>query len=1079
MAETRSVLSGMRGFLLPGRASLGAMVAALIFTCGTLPGAADDLQGADSLLKQLDALQSAAPAKTPASSGSGVITFAKDLAAFTKASNDIAPPDAAQQWMALYDRAQGLNRAPSHGFSGFSGAATLAVFTALPSPAAWPSLQKLVEGRAVDQWGKPAAGPAMRLIMDTLNNKEDQQWTELAGLMGQSPSASPYARIYQNEGQGVMGLGTELCEVSSKSDDVEKFWKTALGDPAAPDKAPANQNGSPLVLPDLVTILGAARAEPLIRQVLLLPEVGISGVHGLATEALARKLALANIDKVRVPPWCLTQSLDGAPLYEALTKKFPNNSDGQACAIYYVIALVVQGKPDEAAKASAGIDFSNIEAAAGKATDAGYGLQVYDFIHSYLTLHPESDIWKFYVDLAGQTGHAAEALKFIQDTSARTDISDVAHGQVRAILYRALLAVDKVDEGIEQLRALIKSQKGQLPVPPAANSAQASGLGSVISQIAHQIKVASSGGGEKNPTDQLVEYDIELAKLGRLLKRDDLEKEGLTDAMNTVRNLPQLQPGDSGFSGFSGPTNDLVTYLIETGRYAEAEKLLIGEIVRSVSQSDAQAKAQGSVSFGGRRFRYFDYETRQYLMKLALVYYEAGRWADIMVLLGKVPDWGVKDLAEIANEGAYLPHRTTPHMDLMAARALAETGQVEKARPILDYTLQEDSDNDAAYALLLKIGTGDVVAKLDALYKLDQFQERPLIWKAVLLLKEGKVDEAESACKAAIAVDPSDGEEGKGDRMRVYSVMADVCEAKKDDKQAAFFRNVVKAIRLSEDADDFYDAGLLTRAVAMYNQALGLFADAYCIQSRMARQLAELGRLDEAAVHYRKAFELMPVSFGRLESHCFGCERAFEGKTATSIAEKVFTEMMAKDPKKPQIPYLLGYLYMEEKHYPEALANFQKAAQLDPDYINAWKHIVDIGKNYQLNPDLRDEAVFNLLRLDPAGRHVTPDTSRVRQLDKLWVAEEKAAKAVPVLPKALLVLTASAAQISGGDGDDDANLAAGGITGQVQHEAQAWIDLQQKSMRIGQPFYHSRGETFSPRDVILSNQIISGAIRFF
>ena len=35
----------------------------------------------------------------------------------------------------------------------------------------------------------------------------------------------------------------------------------------------------------------------------------------------------------------------------------------------------------------------------------------------------------------------------------------------------------------------------------------------------------------------------------------------------------------------------------------------------------------------------------------------------------------------------------------------------------------------------------------------------------------------------------------------------------------------------------------------------------------------------------------MPDSFGRVESHCFGCERAFEGQRAQSLAEKIFTEL--------------------------------------------------------------------------------------------------------------------------------------------------------------------------------------------
>jgi hypothetical protein len=52
---------------------------------------------------------------------------------------------------------------------------------------------------------------------------------------------------------------------------------------------------------------------------------------------------------------------------------------------------------------------------------------------------------------------------------------------------------------------------------------------------------------------------------------------------------------------------------------------------------------------------------------------------------------------------------------------------------------------------------------------------------------------------------------------------------------------------------------------------------------------------------------MMPDSFGRVESHCFGCERAFDGERAQSIAERVFTGIAAKRPDNPQVHYLLGY----------------------------------------------------------------------------------------------------------------------------------------------------------------------------
>jgi tetratricopeptide (TPR) repeat protein len=953
----------------------------------------------------------------------------KDISLFSKTVGSLAPEEAAREWLALYDRGIALRSDPSQ--MDMSGETPQTIMEALPGPESWPELQKLVEARVPAQQPNPWDYALLLLVVHTLNNVEDKQWADLASLASlASNPAGAQADAGLEMATDLLGLGSKMSTVALSADQAEKFWDSMLGIlekmPAQPGSM--DQGDSGLELPDLVSLLGEAKAEPLLLRALLLPNTKFSKIDGVETAKLARKLALANVDKLQQPPWFLTESLDGSDLYVALLRKFPANP-GSSGSLYHVLALVVQGQPDDAVKAAASINGASLEDAATKAAEAGYGMQVYDFLRALLKAQPENDSWKIYVDLAAQTGHAQEALQFVQDSLARKDLSDIARANIQGILYRALLAVDKVDEGIGQLRALIKAAKAA-PVGSSATSGYA---------FAGITGTAQGDGGAN-----IAEMDIELARLGHLLKRDALEAEGLDDAR------------------LRSPKDDLISYLIETGRGVEAEKLLID----AIADEAAKEKAAPRQSYG-----YFaGYSPSQkHLVQLAQVYYKAGRWEDILTILEQVPGWGAGDLVDVADQKAYSERYSPPSLGLMAARALWETGRTDKALQVLDYTLRVDAGDDAVYELLLKVDKGDLVAKLDGLYQQDQFQNRPLIWKATVLLQQGKVAEAEQACKTAISIDPSDGETGKGDRMRVYSVMADVCDAKKDATQAAFFRNVIKAIRLSEDADDYYDAGLLTQAVGMYAKALDLFSDAYCIQSRIARQLAELGRTEEAAVHYRKAYELMPVSFGRMESHCFGCERAFEGKTATSIAERTFTDMLAKDPKKPQLYYLLGYLYKEEERYPGAVTNFQKAAELDPDYINAWKQIMDISDDYRLSPDLRDVAVFNVLRLDPAGRHISPNTESVRQLAKLWAVEEASLRATLPAPATLFSLTATAAQQSEYE-EQMKKMVPNGLSPDMTSFIQDQINLR---------WNHKPKTESAPRMAVLANGVITTALQSF
>jgi tetratricopeptide (TPR) repeat protein len=329
------------------------------------------------------------------------------------------------------------------------------------------------------------------------------------------------------------------------------------------------------------------------------------------------------------------------------------------------------------------------------------------------------------------------------------------------------------------------------------------------------------------------------------------------------------------------------------------------------------------------------------------------------------------------------------------------------ARKIDDAVLDRYPGLDRGYELLLALQGTNAIPRLDELFSRDQFEERPLIWKAHLLRQQNQLDEAEKIIRQAIAIDPSDGEEGRGDRMRAYSELATILAARGDNKDADDYSNVVKSIRLSEDADQFYTAGLLKHAIGMYEQALNYFSDAYCIQSRLAVQLAALGKVAEAEEHYRRAYELMPDSFGRVESHCFGCERVFDGERAQSIAEKVFVQLAAERPNKPQVHYLLGYLRTEQERYNEALTNYLTAVRLDPDYLNAWVKAQEASAQTLMSPQQRDEIAFNILRLDPLQRHAHADFQRVSNLNGLWTAVADAASHQPAPATDLLTLDAS------------------------------------------------------------------------
>jgi len=451
-------------------------------------------------------------------------------------------------------------------------------------------------------------------------------------------------------------------------------------------------------------------------------------------------------------------------------------------------------------------------------------------------------------------------------------------------------------------------------------------------------------------------------------------------------------------------------FLDELGRGPEAEAILATDLTTVVARKVPQ-----------RRFGYERQSAAPVLTALARLYHRAGRHADVLKLYNDAPYWGVKDLADLNLNfqtvdlerlmPSYSYQHVTVPVGFYCAAAMAKTGRAAEGRKLLDPLFDQSPGCDQLYELLLSIDGANALTALEALFARDQFEERPLIWKAHWLRTHQRMEEAEQAARKAIATDPTDGEQGPSDRIRAYAELAKIRAARGDTNETRTLRAVVQSVQLAERADQFHAAGLLKRAVALYEDSLGHFADAYCIHARRAVQMSDLGQHALAEEHYRRAYELMPAQFGRMESYCFGCERAFDGERAQGIAQKVFTELARKTPNKPQVHYLLGYLREEQGRYSEALASYRTAVKLDPDYFNAWQRIENIRSHVLQSAPERDAVVFNLIRLDLLHRHANPSFETVTDLAALRRNLSIAASKRPPKPERLYPLSASKAEI--------------------------------------------------------------------
>jgi len=152
----------------------------------------------------------------------------------------------------------------------------------------------------------------------------------------------------------------------------------------------------------------------------------------------------------------------------------------------------------------------------------------------------------------------------------------------------------------------------------------------------------------------------------------------------------------------------------------------------------------------------------------------------------------------------------------------------------------------------------------------------------------------------------------------------------------------------------------------------------------------------------------MPDSFGRVESHCFGCESIFSDSRAQGIAETVFSEMVIKNPNKPQVHYMHGYLKEEQGQYLAALASYRKAVALDPEYLNAWKKIFLLSKKTHIEPWEVNNVALKLISLDPSFKHIRFDIEVVSDLKGLWQTFYEAKDTIKGKPSFSYQLSSSA-----------------------------------------------------------------------
>ncbi|MCX7046566.1 MAG: hypothetical protein NTX50_13910, partial [Candidatus Sumerlaeota bacterium] len=749
-----------------------------------------------------------------------------------------------------------------------------------------------------------------------------------------------------------------------------------------------------LVLPDLIRLVGAETAERLIAKAVRTPSVRLTLRAQGATVDLTRRLMLEAIDSITKPNWDLAEAPEGVALYEAMRKRFPRVTHEQSEA--------ARKRREAIAKSPVGgmVDSSQLERS--EDADKQKNRDSAEADCAYL----------LYLIAEGRRDEA---------TSLALDLSESAGSYYLRSLSKRYSG-GRLVELRDFLAALLKKKPelefwdGYIEMAQKTGRAQ-----EAIFLLQEAMKsVREKSGKESYAMSRLRDSLITL-----LLAQDRVE-----EAVALIREKASAQTGDDshrykrllnlgdvlqrpawvkeafpycGRLFYSGAKEELyedeMPIAWRAGLAADIETTVSQLLFKSIK--DAKRSHTKPEEFG-------PYDDA--LKQLIMIYDAAGRSADVLMLLARAPWWNQKDLNEISSNKGFLA---------AAARALAAAGRKDEAARILKSVIYDYPGYDPAYQTLADFSGPDLIPWLDELLRRRPFEERPLIWKAYILLKARRLDEAEKAAREALKIDPTDGEQPTGDRARAYAVLADILTARGNNNEAANFRKVVEAVREGEKGDALAGAGLMKRARASYEKSQNTFADAYCVLWRLAQRMQDEGDPEGARKYYRQAFERMPGQFGRITQRRSGCENFFDDRGKRSLAEEVLLKAAQANSNQPQLYYLIGQLREKQMRNEEAYAAYRRAVDLDPEYVDAWRALFDIASKAFLTRAEQDAIALRLLALDPFGPRIfyayrdfrNDLLYEIADLKGLWRVTSDNRRLAVLRPKSLLSLPAAKARL--------------------------------------------------------------------
>lgn len=823
----------------------------------------------------------------------------------------LTPGDAAARWLKVVDaNFAAESEHEKDGFPLHKGIPFRDLLAAIPPPADWPELRRQIKARVANP--PSVKDSCLLLLADALTGNLDEQWSDsllLQNALSKIKKVEPF--------------GSEIPKTpwQIKEELARRIWDGPRLEDRALSQLRRAGKDIMVTVPDVLPLLGPAETSDLLSKMLF--GRGVRLYFAGSTAKLARTIALQNIDSLKAAQWQLAESVDAAPLYEAMKKKFgqagrtyvqtfsSNDYRLQAgyeeATWYYIAHFVLAGQSEKALHML--MDPSAPEYPPTGLTSVITSNPAFRGIGDRLAAmylndprNPDARHWR---KIAENLGSALDKQAVASGVAANRSAGQASHD------IADLLSADKVDETL----ALIKSGQSFSDV----GSMQTTEALLLASELGHKRELVEAAADAYHPSDIATENDVPLM---------------------------------------------LVSALTDIGDGPRAEELIAADLTKPHNDF--------------RPLGLFGSDAD--LALLIHVYAEAGRYQDALTIAEKGP-WRTHDIAFVGSgfngaEQGLIP----PYLDL--AKSFDAIGQRTKALPLIKYTLKVRPQLDQAYAELLKNTPEGASDEILAIEKRAPWLATPLVWEAQLLFNRGDAEGAERTLRKAIAMEPVRTSGSGEDRARPYRLLAQVLKNKSDVQSAAAANRIADGRILSERAETAESVGMYAKAKDMLSKAIADDPNDYYSKVMLAKALQELGESDASRALVLQGLELLS-SQGDRDTDMWPNDTALD--TAPDIAEQAFRNVIQHNPSNVYAHYLLGYVYWNNDRFEQAASEWEKCLALRPDYAPAASHLATDTPTFVHVPNaIRDQAYIALLSANPDALALGTMPSQVTDYKRLW-----------------------------------------------------------------------------------------------